>query len=200
MFMKKKLVNKAIMIIARIFYSLAAYVFFLLATPAMTRAVSQPSPVPPELSQEPGLHSPVWAFGQSSERHNALWHKGVNARDVKQRALPPKNRKEAVDTSGGIKKALKKAKKDSQGSLGMSMSNRSSAWKADPNEMRADEFRPRDCQRVVRAFAEVKANEDLGITIGPELIMRDERVGEENAHEKQPDTSLGLGMQFKYDF
>lgn len=195
--MRKKIIHKSA-IYPRSLLALAVCSFFIPLTPFFASAASQPPVV--VQPEQPSLHSPAWSFGQSPERHNDLWHKGVNAKAVKQRALPPKAQKEAVDTSGGIKKALNEASKGTESGVGLSMDNRSSTWKTAPNEMRADELRPRDRQHVVRAFADVKANEDLDISIGPELILRDERVGEESAHEKQPDTSLGLGMQFKYDF
>lgn len=195
--MRKRIANKTSLYSPNLL-ALAVCALFIPLAPFFAAAASQPSvAVQPD---QPALHSPAWSFGQSPERHNDLWHKGVDAKAVKQRALPPKAQKEAVDTSGGIKKALNEVKKDAEGGVGLSMDNRSSTWKTAPNEMRADELRPRDRQHVVRAFADVKANEDLDISIGPELILRDERVGEESAHEKQPDTSLGLGMQFKYDF
>ncbi len=143
------------------------------------------------------LHGQAWAFGVSQSRNDALWHKGIDAGNMSKKAVPPKRK--SVDTSGGIKRALNKAEK-TRGKLGLSMKNRSSSWKVDPNAVRADEFRPRDRQHVVRAYAGVKAGKNLDINIGPELILRDERAGEESAHEKQPDSSLGLGMAFKYDF
>lgn len=151
--------------------------------------------------KEPGksLHGEAWAFGQSATRKDALWHKGLDAEAVSRRAVPPR-KPHQVDTSGGIKRALNEADKKERKSIGVSVGNQSSAWKVDPNAMRADEFKPRDKQHVVRAYADVKAGDDLDINFGPELILRDERSGEEAAHEKQPDSALGVGMRFKYDF
>lgn len=178
------------------------------ATPSFSASHTPPGSqssaagVPWKSPNKRSLHSPAWFFGQSPDRHDDLWCKGVNAKAVKQRAVPSKLRKDAMDTSSGIKRALNEVKKVKKGSVGLSMGmgNRASTWKVEPNGMRADEFKPRDSQHVVRAFADVKANDDLNIKIGPELILRDESLGEENAHEKQPDTSVGVGMHFKYNF
>lgn len=154
-----------------------------------------------EVKAPDALHGQPWAFGQSAGRKDALWHKGIGAEAVTKGATPQKKKPEAVDTSGGIDRAINNVvEKEKKGKLGLSMGNQASSWKVDPNAMRADEFRPRDRQHVVRAFADLPAGEDLDIKIGPELILRDERAGEDNAHEKQPDSSLGVGMHFKFDF
>ncbi len=39
----------------------------------------------------------------------------------------------------------------------------------------------------------------LSIRVGPELILKDEQRERANAN-KQPESALGLGMQFKLDF
>jgi len=150
---------------------------------------------------EKQMHGQAWAFGKSASRNDVLWHKGVNADAVSRRAVPKKNTFKSVDTSGGIARALDAAeKKKRSGNLGVSMGNQSSSWKVNPNAMRADEFKPRDKHHILRAYADMKAGDDLDIKIGPELILRDEYAAEERAHEKQPDSSLGVGMRFKYDF
>ena len=54
-------------------------------------------------------------------------------------------------------------------------------------------------RHVVRAYADVDAGDDLSIRVGPELILKDEQRERANAN-KQPESALGLGMQFKLDF
>lgn len=160
----------------------------------------------------------VWTFGHSRDRNNPLW-RDVNDADIIVNKTKPGaaiGKKGAVDTSGGIKRALDQAgvkampkggiagkPKDApkgHGSVGMSMANESSAWKVSPDEMKIDEYMPRDRKHVVRAFADVKAGDDLDIRVGPELHLRDDSIGAESAHDKQPDSSLGVGMHFKFDF
>lgn len=164
----------------------------------------------------------VWTFGHSRDRNNPLWRDANDADIIVNKTKPgsASGKKGAVDTSGGIKRALDQAggkampkaapngvragkPKDApkgRGSVGMSMVNESSAWKVAPGEMKIDEYMPRDRKHVVRAFADVKAGDDLDIRVGPELHLRDDSIGAENAHEKQPDSSLGVGMHFKFDF
>lgn len=123
----------------------------------------------------------------------------------------------AMDTESGIDRALAAAQaiadaeaaeaaKDQhakpKGSLGVSMKNSTTTWNVTPmrEAMRPDEVLVRDRHHVLRAFADVEPTEDLSIRVGPELILKDEQHGAESAGSSQPDTALGLGMQFKLDF
>jgi len=45
----------------------------------------------------------------------------------------------------------------------------------------------------------VDAGDDLNVSVGPELILKDEQR-ERAAANKQPDSALGMGMQFKLGF
>lgn len=155
-------------------------------------------------SEPPSLHGRPWAFGQSQSRNDAIWKKGVEGSEVARKKKPVvKNGGEAANTAGGINRALTEAEKANvKGSVGVSLADQSSAWKVAPEEkrMQPDESMFRDRRHVVSAFADVKAGEDLSIKLGPELILKDERHGDETASESQPDSALGLGMKFQYDF
>lgn len=151
--------------------------------------------------EKSSLHGQPWAFGQSAANRDVLWHQGINAETISKNATPPKLLRKGVDTSSAIHRALNNAeKRKPRGSVGMSMDNQASAWKVEPGAMRADEFRPRDTRHVVRAYADVKSGNGLDVKLGPELILRDQSKGIEAAHEDQPDSALGVGMRFKYDF
>lgn len=123
----------------------------------------------------------------------------------------------AMDTESGIDRALAAAQAMAdaeaaeaakgqhakpKGSLGMSMKNSTTTWNVTPmrEAMRPDEVLVRDRHHVLRAFADVEPTEDLSIRVGPELILKDEQHGAESAGASQPDSALGLGMQFKLDF
>jgi hypothetical protein len=54
-------------------------------------------------------------------------------------------------------------------------------------------------KRVIRAFADVDAGEDLSINVGPELILKDEQARQDSS-STQPDSAVGMGMHFKLDF
>ncbi|MBD5553054.1 MAG: hypothetical protein HDQ44_01820 [Desulfovibrio sp.] len=153
-------------------------------------------------SQGNAVHGDPWAFGQSSQRDDAIWHKGVDGATVGKKALPaPKPREDAADTSRGIGRALEEAG-DVRSRLGMSMANETGTWKVTPDQkkLHPDEYIYRDKRHVVRAFADVKAGDDLNISVGPELHIKDEAHGEGPATEDQPDSAFGVGMKFKYDF
>lgn len=53
---------------------------------------------------------------------------------------------------------------------------------------------------MVRAYADLETDGDVSISVGPELILRDEQTRERNSNTNQPDSVLGMGMQFKMDF
>lgn len=181
------------------------------------------------------LHGQPWAFGQSSDRKDALWQRGVPAQSLKRRAVrgvapqpgrqraargdarnrtssPPAtvDRSGAMNTDSGIERALSDAEggaasrsgQTQRAGLGMSMANETSTWCVTPGRdaLRPDETRARDSRHVLRAFAGVEPNDDLSIHVGPELILKDEQHSAESAGASQPDSALGLGMQFKLDF
>lgn len=169
----------------------------------LAAAILFPTPVlsaAPDQSSE-SLHGDAWAFGQSMTRKDAIWHNGVAGEQVLKKGASSSARKQ--DTRESNDHALENPKKNIiQGSLGVSMSNESSSWKVSPQQknIHADERIFRDKKHVLRAFGNVKAGDNLNISVGPELILKDEQHGEESATENQPDSSLGIGMKFKLDF
>lgn len=124
--------------------------------------------------------------------------------------------KAVVNTGGGINRALATATPSAQaqalpqaarsarakGSLGLSMQDSTTTWNVTPmrESMRPDEVMARDKRHVLRAFAGVAPGDDMSISVGPELILKDEQHCAESAGTSQPDSALGLGMQFKMDF
>lgn len=174
------------------------------------------------------LHGQAWAFGASEDRKAALWQRGVPAKSLKQRAVssaargafggadPPRKGQAAagaMDTGRGIDRALSSARSPAgapkgtrgsrpKGGLGLRMENETTTWNVTPmrEAVRPDEVLARDSRHVVRAFADVEPTDDLSISVGPELILKDEQRGAESAGGSQPDSALGLGMQFKLDF
>ena len=194
---------------------------------------------PAQTKKQP-LHGQPWAFGQSEDRKDALWRRGVPAQSLKQRAVNAKGAKGspraagsagraakatgskapagtgarsaggngAMDTESGISSALSAAQGGTaragkpKGSMGLSMENETTTWNVTPmrEAMRPDEVQARESRHVVRAFADLEPTDDLSISVGPELILKDEQHGAESAGSSQPDSALGLGMQFKLDF
>ena len=150
-----------------------------------------------------GLRGSAWAFGQSCDRDSAIWRQGASVRNLQARAV---GGKKAMNTTPGIDNALSAASrnnnKKSRNGLGFRVENEVSTWRErQPAERaRPDECPPLEKRHVVRAFADVEAGDDLSISVGPELILKEEQNRERNAGNNQPDSALGLGMQFKFDF
>lgn len=173
----------------------------VLATPLLSKGAESP---PVRTDQDNRVHARPWAFGQSESRKDAIWQKGVSGKTVSGRKNPRQEKKGAsANTEGGIDSALSEAEKENvKGSLGMSLDDQSTSWKVSPEQKKfhPDESMFRDRKHVARVFADVKAGDDLNISVGPELILKDEQHGEEAASENQPDSALGLGMKFEYGF
>lgn len=150
------------------------------------------------------LHGEAWAFGQSSSRRDAIWQQGVPPESLRKHAVRDAGKHaKAVDTAPGIDNALDTAAKaeKKKSSLGVRVDKESSSWR-EPLPMdatRPDESLPMESRHVVRAFADVEAGDDLSISLGPELILKDE-YNERSVNNNQPDSVLGMGMQFKLDF
>ena len=64
-----------------------------------------------------------------------------------------------------------------------------------------DVVRPLERRHVVRAYADFMDSDDASLTIGPELMLKDEHNewGKKSRPEEN-DPSVGLGMQFSLDF
>lgn len=172
--------------------------------PAKASGVTPHVPSGNAARNKQGLHGRSWAFGQSSDRNAAIWREGVPSEDLHGRAVSGALENKAVNTAKGINSALSgsaEAKKK-KNPLGISMESEVSTWREPlPSDgARADEVLPLESRHVVRAYADLETDEDVSITVGPELILRDEQTRERNSNTSQPESVLGMGMQFKMDF
>lgn len=143
------------------------------------------------------VHAQPWAFGHSADRNEKIWKKGVDSN-----VFFKKNPKDKMAIIDGKTAAREQAAKNRNKKVGLSFKDESGAWKVAPErkDLRPDEARVRDNRHVLSAFANVEASDDLSFRLGPELILRDDKNGEEAARSDQPDSAFGLGMKFKYDF
>lgn len=151
------------------------------------------------------VHAQPWVFGQSMDRNARLWHEGMNGDVIARKKERKKtgNSDNSVNTSENMDQVLSDARKNvRKNRLGVTFKNESSSWKVSPQQksLRPDEDKVRDSRHVVRAYADMEAAKDFNISVGPELILKDEGHGEESAKADQPDSVLGLGMKFQYDF
>ena len=149
-----------------------------------------------------GIHAPAWAFGSGAKSRDA-WREGTTSKDLRKRAVGdnPAGDK-AVNTTESINSSLEgtQVKNEHKSGMGLSVKQDDSAWRPkNLHEMEADENLPMQSRHVLRAYADVDAGDDLSIMVGPELILKDEQR-ERTSANKQPDSALGLGMQFKLDF
>jgi len=152
-------------------------------------------------SNRGGVHARAWAFGGGGQSRDA-WRGGASTGDLQKRAVvkdAPKG--ETVNTTSGIDSALKASENKNASGLGVSVGQDESSWRRKtPSDVEApDENLPMQSRHVVRAFADVDAGDDLNISLGPELILKDEQR-ERAAANKEPDSTLGMGMRFKLDF
>ena len=150
-----------------------------------------------------GIHAPTWAFGNSTHSREA-WRQGASTSDLQKRAVGEEASKDnSVNTASGINSALNSAdaKTARKNGLAVSVGQDDSEWrkKSQMEPETADENVPMQSRHVVRAYADVDAGDDLNIRVGPELILKDEQRERAGAN-KQPESALGMGMQFKLGF
>ena len=149
------------------------------------------------------IHAPTWAFGNSAHSREA-WRGGASTSDLQKRAVGEEAAKDnSVNTASGINSALNSAdaKTARKNGLAVSVGQDDSEWrkKSQMEPETADENVPMQSRHVVRAYADVDAGDDLNIRVGPELILKDEQR-ERTSANKQPESALGMGMQFKLGF
>ncbi|MDR2055002.1 MAG: hypothetical protein LBQ10_03920 [Desulfovibrio sp.] len=151
------------------------------------------------------LHAPSWVFSSPDSRKARQWQQGVGADELKKKAIPAGQDERSINTSSAIDEALKRAERMSQKQSGLNLSirNESTSFR-DVQPQGGGNAHPgenpvRTGRHIVGAFADVQSGEDLNILFGPELSIRDELSMEKSAGN-QPDSSLGMGMQFKLDF
>ncbi|BAV91793.1 hypothetical protein [Candidatus Desulfovibrio trichonymphae] len=147
------------------------------------------------------LHARPWTFGQSPDREADIWRHGKRTERIREHAVSDaKNGPKAVNTAPIIDRALKNTEKK-QGGLNVGIRNESASWRPllPTGNARPYENQTRTGRHIVGAFADVKSGDDLSIRLGPELILKDEQSIEKSA-SNQPDSALGMGMQFKLDF
>lgn len=140
----------------------------------------------------------AFSFGQSPDRRSPLWTRGVGGE-----SLDPKRKTGTDDASRkAIEKALDNAARSRpRSSFGMSMKTEDRTWAKQPGQARPDERLNLDSRHVVRAFADFESGKDLSVSVGPELIIKDEHKNMSGmSNSDQPDSALGLGMNFKLDF
>ena len=174
--------------------------------PCQARA-AQAGP-PPKAQQKPGaqtLHAPSWVFSRPAGNEARRWQQGVSANELKKKAVPAGQAGQSVNTASAIDESLKRAERMGQKQAGLNLSIRSEstsfrdALPRDGEGAHPGENPVRTGRHVVGAFADVQSGEDLRIRVGPELSIKDE-LGMEKSAGSQPDSSLGMGMQFTLDF
>lgn len=155
------------------------------------------------------LHGQSWAFGQSDARKEALWENGVGGETLQHRATGAK-KGDAVGNTASIEASLQREaarrKKDEErqkrGALGMSLDTDESVWRPETPNMpgRPDESLSIGSSRhTVRAFGGVQSD-DLSITVGPEITVKDRDNQGHFARSDEPESSVGMGMRFSLDF
>ena len=169
---------------------------------APTGASARQSPVK---KQKNSLHAREWTFSEGSSR-DAWQLQGMPTNNLQGRAVGSPVPKDVapgqvVNTSKGIDSALSQAEKSKKkGALALSVDDESSPWRESVTSgVSPDENLNMESRHVVRAYADTEVSEDMNIGLGPELILRNEHR-ERPSNNKQPDSVLGMGMQFKLDF
>lgn len=156
------------------------------------------------------LHGESWAFGRSASREDALWKKGVEGETLHHRATNSKKNAPAIGNTASIEASLRREadrqKKDEdrrrRGGLGMSLDTDDSVWRPQTPTApgKPDEtLSIGNSRHTLRAFGGVRSD-DLSISVGPEITLKDRENGNHFAHSEEPDSAVGMGMRFSLDF
>ncbi|MBO4368637.1 MAG: hypothetical protein J5803_00845 [Desulfovibrio sp.] len=82
--------------------------------------------------------------------------------------------------------------------------NRNShSWRENPNHTShpiTDENVGLQGEHRIQALTKLDHSDDVDISAGPELIIKDDKHNASFKTGDQPDSELGIGMHFKYDF
>lgn len=160
--------------------------------------------------EKASLHGESWAFGQSAAREDALWKKGVEGETLRHRATGGRQAAPAVGNTASIEASLKREadrqKKDEErrrrGGLGVSLDTDDSVWRPQTPTApgKPDETLSIGSSRhTLRAFGDVRSD-DLSISVGPEITVKDRESGNHFARSDEPDSAVGMGMRFSLDF
>lgn len=156
------------------------------------------------------MHGESWAFGQSASREDALWKKGVEGETLHHRATGGGQTAPALGNTSSIEASLRREterrKKDEdrrrRGGLGMSLDTDDSVWRPQTPTApgKPDETLSIGGSRhTLRAFGDVRSD-DLSISVGPEITLKDKDNSGHFAHSEEPDSAIGMGMRFSLDF
>jgi len=146
------------------------------------------------------IHARPWAFDIPAKSDVRPWQHGESTKTLQEKAVIGKDGEKMVYTSSTIDNTLQKANEQS-GRMGLSIRNESSSLR---ESLRSDavnsaENPTRTGRHMVGAFVDVRSGDDLSIRLGPELILKDKQ-SLERSDGNQPDSAIGLDMQFKLDF
>lgn len=158
--------------------------------------------------KQSSLHGQPWAFGSSDASKEALWQDGVGGETLQHRATG--GRGKAIGNTASIEASLrreaadqkKREERKKRGGLGMSLDTDESVWRHEtPTNMgRPDETLSIGSSRhTLRAFGGVESD-DLSISVGPEITVKDRDNQGHFARSDEPDSAVGMGMRFSLDF
>lgn len=191
--------NKGLFLLLLSALALAPCTESLAADSASVNGSTKSAPAKPRPDRTKRKHT--WSFGDANSSRKA-WTSGIPAENLHRKALGEQARRSnSVNTATGISNALDTAaKKNRADGLHLNIDQESTSWRGQhlPGHTSPDEHLPLESRHVVRALADVEAAEDLSISLGPKLILKNENQG--RFADKSPDTELGMSMQFKLDF
>ncbi|MCR5814775.1 MAG: hypothetical protein K6G15_09820 [Desulfovibrio sp.] len=97
----------------------------------------------------------------------------------------------------------KEERTSTPGDVRFSYDNEKRNWSARPlnqGPRGSDEALGLHQEHRLRAFTSLEEDQDLDISVGPELILKDQKHNATVNSSEQPDSELGVGMRFTYDF
>ncbi len=140
--------------------------------------------------------APTWFSDQAIQRHKTQRSVILGSQMQKNAVLSlPKETQKSKDVP-------EKQKQTVPGDVQFSYDNEKRNWSSHPSHLSplSDEGLGLHEEHRLRAFTHLDDDQNLDISAGPELIFKDQKHNTTVRSSKQPDTELGVGMRFTYDF
>ena len=141
--------------------------------------------------------APSWFSDQAIRRHKSQRSVILGSQMQQNAILSTHSRQKTKETP------KKEERSSSPGELQFSYDNEKRNWSARPlnqGPSGSDEGLGLHEEHRLRAFTRLDDDQDLDISAGPELILKDQKHSSTVNSSKQPDSELGVGMRFTYGF
>ena len=152
-------------------------------------------PLPALGAEKQTVQQPAW-FSPAPQNRK----KGLSADKIRENAVLGRA---AAPAKNAGKEKCQQVHSPMPGEIHFAYEKQHSTWSPKPpasQQKSPDESLALQGEHHVGAYSTLDNSKDLDIQVGPELILKDEKHNSPLTRSDQPDSELGVGMRFSYDF